>query len=113
MKKYLVFKLLFCFLLTANFLQAQFQNNSKRILSNYINRIESTPDGVRYKIYLDERVAANYYKGIVLIADGNDENKPWTGSMESASFNPLADALSRQGYLAAIVAYRQHPPIAT
>lgn len=112
MKKSFVFKLMFFLVVVVNVLQAQNNKFRKIIPSEYVNRVESAPNGVEYRIYLKEKMGGNYWKGIVLLADWNDEANPRKGSLEQAELKSLADALSREGYLAALVGYRQPEPIA-
>lgn len=86
-------------------------NNTRQIPFSYNTRIEQTPQGVKYKIYLKEQTMRNVWKGIVLFAGGNNEFDPVEGPLNGGLENKLADALSKAGYIAAIVAYRDQPPL--
>ncbi|MFO1464041.1 MAG: hypothetical protein U1F66_09695 [bacterium] len=48
---------------------------------------------------------------MILLGAGNDENDPSTGSLDGALENNLAGELAKLGYVAAIVAYRDQPPL--
>lgn len=74
------------------------------------NKIEQAGT-VSYKVYFqgDAKVASR--KGIVLFGSGNDENDPSTGSLDDALENNVANELAKLGYVSAIVAYRDEPPL--
>ena len=66
---------------------------------------------VSYKIYQQPEASASNRKGLILLGAGNDENDPSTGSLDGALENNLANELAKLGYVAAIVAYRDQPPL--
>lgn len=75
-----------------------------------VNRIEKTGQ-LSYKLYLHPEANAANRKGLVLLGAGNDENDPATGSLDGALENSVAGELAKLGYVAAIVAYRDQPPL--
>lgn len=75
-----------------------------------VNRIEKT-GGLSYKIYLQSEANAGNRKGLILLGSGNDENDPSTGSLDGGLENNLANELAKLGYVTAIVAYRDQPPL--
>jgi len=64
-----------------------------------------------YKIFLQSEANAGNRKGLILLGSGNDENDPSTGSLDDGLENNLANELAKLGYVAAIVAYRDEPPL--
>lgn len=75
-----------------------------------VNRVEKAGT-VSYKIYLQPEGNAGNRKGLILLGAGNDENDPTTGSLDGALENNLANELAKLGYVAAVVAYRDQPPL--
>jgi len=75
-----------------------------------VNRLEKTGQ-LTYKLYLQPEANAANRKGLVLFGAGNDENDPATGSLDGALENSVAGELAKLGYVAAIVAYRDQPPL--
>lgn len=66
---------------------------------------------VTYKVYFQPDASASTRKGIVLFGAGNDENDPSTGSLDGALENSAAQKLAGLGYVTAVVAYRDEPPL--
>src|SRR5262245_46620920 len=75
-----------------------------------VNRIEKSGT-ISYKIYLQQDANGTNRKGIILFGSGNDENNPTTGSLDGGLENNAANELAKLGYVAAIVAYRDEPPL--
>lgn len=73
------------------------------------NRVETTNSGLQYKIYIKEPLSS--YKGIILLGAGNNERDPSVGDINGALENNTANELAKLGYIAAIVAYRDQPPL--
>lgn len=74
------------------------------------NRTEKAGE-ISYKLYLQSEANGSNRKGLILLGAGNDENDPTTGSLDGALENNLANELAKLGYVAAIVAYRDQPPL--
>ncbi len=51
-------------------------------------------------------------KGLIVLAEGNNEQNVSLGDVNGAFLNDLAKQLATQGYIAAIVAYRPQPALA-
>jgi hypothetical protein len=51
------------------------------------------------------------YKGIISLGSGNDPEDPTAGSINDGYLISLAQKLASQGYLIAIVEYRDEPPV--
>lgn len=73
-------------------------------------RVEKS-GALSYKIYLQSEANGANRKGLILFGSGNDENDPGTGSLDGALENNAAKELAKLGYVAAIVAYRDQPPL--
>lgn len=85
-------------------------NSNSSTSGDIVNRIEKT-GALSYKLYLQPVAKDNNRKGLILLGAGNDENDPSTGSLDGALENNLASELAKLGYVAAIVAYRDQPPL--
>lgn len=85
-------------------------NSNNANSGDIANRIEKT-GALSYKLYLQSEAKASNRKGLILLGSGNDENDPTTGSLDGALENNLANELAKLGYVAAIVAYRDQPPL--
>lgn len=71
-------------------------------------------DTVPYRLFLQEQANGSNRKGIVLLGAGNDETLPKgipAGSLDGVLENSVANELVKLGYVAAIVSYREAPPI--
>jgi hypothetical protein len=66
---------------------------------------------VSYRLFAKPEAVAANRKGLVLIGAGNNESDPSTGSLDGGLENAFAQQLAQQGYVAAIVAYRDQPPV--
>lgn len=88
-------------------------NFSKQVSLENVNRVEATASGLQYRILYQSKPANNYWKGIVLLADYNDETNPWAGSVDRAELLVFANLFAKNGYIAALVGYRQPQPIAS
>jgi hypothetical protein len=75
-----------------------------------VNRVENT-NGIQYKIYLQEPATNSNRKGIILLGSGNNENDPTTGILTGGLENNICNELAKLGYISAIVAYRDQPPV--
>ncbi len=78
--------------------------------SEVVSRTE-TSGSISYKIYLQNTANASNRKGIILLGSGNDQNDPSTGSLSGGLENNVANELAELGYIAAIVAYQDEPPV--
>src|SRR4030095_11568785 len=85
-------------------------NNPPAQPGTVVNRIEKAGT-ISYKIYLQTEANASNRKGLILFGSGNDENDPATGSLDGPLENTTANELAKLGYVAAVVAYRDQPPL--
>lgn len=82
-------------------------NNNSTQVNNYTH---TTSGGVQYKLYIKPN-STNTYNGIILLGAGNNEQDPSTGSLSGGIENETCKKLAEAGYLAAIVAYKDQPPL--
>src|SRR5262249_27035068 len=75
-----------------------------------VNKVEQA-GGVSYKIYLQPNANGTNRKGLILLGSGNNENDPSTGSLDGGLENNVANEAAKLGYVAAMVAYREGPPL--
>lgn len=85
-------------------------DNAPAAPGTVVNRIEKTGQ-LSYKLYLQPEANGGNRKGLILLGAGNDEDDPSTGSLDGALENNVAGELAKLGYVAAIVAYRDQPPL--
>ncbi|MFO1519633.1 MAG: hypothetical protein U1F57_08250 [bacterium] len=86
------------------------QGNTPSASGGVVNRVEKAGT-ISYKIYLQQDANGTNRKGLILLGSGNDENDPTPGSLDDPLENNLANELAKLGYVAAIVAYRDQPPL--